>query len=86
LHLGRVEGDGVFGELEALLDERGQLPDASSLLAQDFLCVCCSDDDVGHGGRYSDFDAGVSLLSQFTLEELVQLGVEDSIGNELSPL
>lgn len=56
MDLGGIQGDGVFGELESLLDEGGELADAASLLAQDLLCVCCSDDDVGHGGGYSDFD------------------------------
>jgi len=56
LNLGGVEGDGVFGELESLLDEGGEFADASSLLAENFLGVCCADDDVGDGGSDSDFD------------------------------
>ncbi len=44
LDLGGVEGDGVLGELEALLDEGGQFADAAPLLAEDFLGVCCADD------------------------------------------
>ena len=44
LHLGRVERDRVLGELEALLDERGEFPDATSLFAQDFLRVRCTND------------------------------------------
>ncbi len=44
LDLGGVEGDGVLGELEAFLDEGGQFADAASLLAEDFLGVCCADD------------------------------------------
>ena len=45
-----------------------------------------ADDDVGDGGRDADLDAGVALLGQLALEELVQLGVEDAIGDELSAL
>jgi hypothetical protein len=45
LDLGRVEGDGVLGKLEALLDEGGELADSSTLLSEDFLCVGCADDD-----------------------------------------
>ena len=45
-----------------------------------------ADDDVGDGGRNADLDAGVTLLGQLALEELVQLGVEDAIGDELSAL
>lgn len=44
LDLGGVEGDAVFGELESLLDEGGEFADSSSLLAEDFLGVCGSDD------------------------------------------
>jgi hypothetical protein len=86
LDLGGIEGDGVFGELEALLDEGGEFADSSSLLTENLLCVGGPDDDVGDGGSDADFDSRVSLLGQFTLEELVQLSVEDTIGNELSPL
>ncbi|RDH24731.1 hypothetical protein M747DRAFT_91685 [Aspergillus niger ATCC 13496] len=42
--------------------------------------------DVGDGGSDTDFDAGVSLLSQLALEELVQLGIEDTVGDELAAL
>lgn len=86
LDLGGVEGDAVLGELEALLDEGGELADAATLLTEDLLGVGGADDDVGDGGGDADFDARVSLLGQLTLEELVQLGVEDTIGDELSPL
>ncbi len=42
--------------------------------------------DVGDGGSNSDFDTRVSLLRKFTLEELVQLSVENTICDKLSPL
>lgn len=86
LDLGGIEGHAVLGELEALLDETGELADAAALLAEDFLGVCGTDDDVGDGGGDADFDARVALLCEFTLEELVQLGVKDTIGDELSAL
>lgn len=38
-----------------------------------------ADDDVGNGGCDADLDAGVALLSELALEELVQLGVEDTV-------
>lgn len=57
LDLGGVEGDGVLGELEALLDEGGKLADTASLLAQNFLGVCGADDDIGNGGGDADFDS-----------------------------
>jgi hypothetical protein len=86
LNLGGVEGDGVLGELESLLDERGELTDAATLLSKNLLGVCGADDDVGDSGGDADLDAGVALLGQLALEELVQLGVEDTVSNELSPL
>jgi hypothetical protein len=86
LNLGGVEGDGVFGELESLLDEGGELANASSLLSENFLCVGCANDDVGDGWGNADLDSRVSFLSQLALEELVQFGVEDTICDELSPL
>lgn len=86
LDLGGVEGDRVLGELEALLDERRQLADAAALLAEDFLGVRGADDDVGHGRRDAHLDARVALLGQLALEELVQLGIEDTVSDELSAL
>ena len=86
LDLGGVEGDGVLGELESLLDERGELANAAALLTENLLGVGGSDDDVGNGGGDADLDAGVTLLSELALEELVKLGVEDTVSDELSPL
>lgn len=57
LDLGGVEGDGVLGELEALLDERSELTDAATLLAEDLLSVGGADDDVGDGWGDADLDA-----------------------------
>jgi len=79
LDLGGVQGNGVLGELEALLDERGELTDAATLLSENLLGVCGADDDVGDGGGDADLDAGVALLGQLALEELVQLGVENTV-------
>jgi len=86
LDLGGIEGDGVFGELESLLDEGGEFADSSSLLAENFLCVGGANDDIRNGGCDADFDSRVSFLSKFTLEELVQFGVKDTICDKLSPL
>lgn len=79
LDLGGVERDRVLGELEALLDKRGEFADAATLLSENLLCVGGADDDVGDGGGDADLDAGVALLSQLALEELVQLGVENTV-------
>ena len=79
LDLGGVEGDGVFGELEALLDEGGEFPDAATLLSKNLLCVGGANDDVGDGGRHADLDTRVALLGQLALKELVEFGVEDTV-------
>jgi hypothetical protein len=42
--------------------------------------------DVGDGGSDTDFNAGVALLSELALEELVELGVENTVGDELATL
>jgi hypothetical protein len=44
LDLGGIEGDGVLGELEALLDEGGELADAATLLTENLLSVSGTDD------------------------------------------
>jgi hypothetical protein len=56
------------------------------LLVTGFLRRFCGRTDVGDGGSDADLDAGVALLGQLTLEELVQLGIEDTVGDELSAL
>lgn len=86
LDLGGVQRDRVLGELEALLDQRGQLANAAALLAENLLGLGGADDDVGDGGGDADLDAGVALLSELALEELVEFGIEDAVGDELSAL
>ena len=86
LHLGRVQRHAVLGELEPLLDQRRELADPAALLAEHLLRVRRPDDDVRHRRRHAHLDARVALLGQLALEELVQLGVEDTVGHELSAL
>jgi hypothetical protein len=38
-----------------------------------------ANDDVGNCGSDADLDARITLLSEFALEELVQLGIEYAI-------
>ena len=71
-------------ETESLLDDRGELLDALVVLAKDFLGVGGADDDLRADWGHADLDAGVALLAEFFREELVELGVEDAIGNELA--
>lgn len=46
LNLLGVELERVLGELETFLDESSELADAAPFLAQDFLGVGCTDDDL----------------------------------------
>ena len=46
----------------------------------------CLRTDICDGGCDSHFDTRVSFLGQFTLEELVQFGVEDTVGHEFALL
>ena len=56
LNLLSVELEGVVGELETLLDERGELADAATLLTQNLLGVGGADDDLGRAGSLKSFD------------------------------
>lgn len=42
--------------------------------------------DIGNSRRNADLDSRISLLSQLTLKEFVQFGVEDSISNKFPAL
>ena len=84
LNLGGVEGDRVLWELESLLDEGGELTDAATLLSENLLCVGGADDDIGDGWGDANLDTRVTLLGQLALEELVQLGVENTVCYDLS--
>jgi hypothetical protein len=42
--------------------------------------------DIGDCGGHSDFNAGVAFLRQLSLEEFVQLSIEDTVGDELAAL
>jgi len=86
LHLLGVEFEGVFGELETLVDERGELADATTLLAENLLCVSGTDDDLSASVSYADLTTRVTLLRKLAGEELVEFCAEDTIGNELSLL
>ena len=83
-HLLGVQLDGVLGEVEPLLDDGGQLTDPSALLSEHILGPGGHDDDLGLGGGDTDLDAGVAILGQLTGQELVQLGFEHAISNELA--
>lgn len=81
-----VELERVLGELETLLNESLELTDAAALVAEDLLGVGGTDDDLGAGVGDADLAARVALLSELAHEELAELGLEDTVGNELALL
>ncbi|VEU42722.1 unnamed protein product [Pseudo-nitzschia multistriata] len=79
-----VQLDGAIGESESLLDDRGQLTDAASVLSQNVLGAGGPDDDLRAVGGRSDLDTGVTVLGELGNEQFVEFGVEDSVGDELA--
>jgi len=49
------------------------------------LIVCGVHTDVGDGWGHTDLNTRISLLSQLPSEELVELGVENTIGDDYIP-
>ncbi len=84
LHLLGEELDGALLVAEALLDDCSELADAAAALAEDLLGAGRADDDLRAVRRDADLDAGVALLGEHAREELVELGVEDTVSDELS--
>ena len=80
------DGDAVPAVAEPLLDHRLQLPDLPALLADDGRGLRGSDPDLGLGQRGGELEASVTGVDQGSGEEGVHLGVEDTVGHELSLL
>mmetsp|Transcript_7560 Transcript_7560/g.22171 ORF Transcript_7560/g.22171 Transcript_7560/m.22171 type:complete len:313 (+) Transcript_7560:194-1132(+) len=83
LHALSIKLNGTIGEVEPLLDDRGELPDALTLLSENVLGAGGTDDDLGPVWGGTDLHSSVSILGQLTSEELVKLGVEDAVCDEL---
>lgn len=78
--------DGVLGEVESLLNYGCELTNATALLAKDRLCPGGQDDDLRLVRRHADFDARVAVFGELAAKELVQLSLEDAVGDELALL
>jgi len=65
-----IELQRVFGEFEPLLNQRLELSDPSSLVAQNVLGVGSPDDNFGTGVGDSDFTSRVTFLGELSGEEL----------------
>ena len=81
-----VELDGAVGHVEALLNSRGELADAASLVSQHVLSAGGTDNNLSAERGLADLNSGIALSGQLVGEELVQFGLEHSIVHELSLL
>lgn len=81
-----VKLDVALREGESLGDKRAQFADTTTLLTKDGLGTGGSDDDLSALRGDTHLNTRVTILSELTGEELVQLGVEDSVSDELSLL
>jgi hypothetical protein len=78
-----VQLDLTLSEAETLLHEAGQLTNASALVAEHVLGARSLDDQLCASRRVADLDAGIAILRELTLQQLVQLGVEHTVVDEL---
>jgi len=84
LNLLGVELERVLGKLETFLDESSELADTAPLLAQDFLGVGCTDDDLSAGVGDTDVAARVTFLSELASEKFIEFGAENTVGDKLA--
>ena len=78
-----VKLDSAISKVETLLDDRGELADTLSLLAENVLGTGGTDDDLSAVGSGTDLNTGVAILGKLTSEKLVELRVEDAVSDEL---
>jgi hypothetical protein len=76
----------ALGEAETLLDERGQLADATTVGAQNLHGAGGPDDDLGPDGSLAHLHTGKTILGKLLGQELTQLSVEHAVGDELALL
>ena len=69
-------------EAEALLNEGGELTDATAAGAEDFHGASGPDNDFGPDGRLAHFHSGKTVLGELLGQELAKLGVEDAVSDE----
>ena len=79
----RVQLHGSLGKLETLLHNGGQLANTASLHAENVLGARGTDDDLGTQRGHAHLDAGVAVRGKLAGQQLVELGVEDTVGDKL---
>ncbi len=60
-----------------------QFTNSASFLAKNVLCPRGHDDDFGPGRGDADLDSGVAIFGQLAGQELVELGFENAVSDEL---
>merc|ERR1719272_473501 len=88
-----LKSEGLNGEVEfvvgivvlvSLLEERLDFLDFTVGLGEHLLGLGATDTDLGGGVGGADLNTGVTFFSEGSAEELVELSMENSVGNELS--
>ena len=79
-----VELNRSLGDAEPLLDNGGQFTNSASFLAKNVLCPRGHADDLGPSWGDANLDSGVAIFGQPAGQELVELGFENAVSNELS--
>ena len=87
-----VVGDGFDGKVDlvvgvvevvSLLDERLDLLNLTGLLVEELVALGSTNTDLGVDAGGANLDSGITLHTESLLEELVELSLEDTVGNEL---
>lgn len=84
--LGENDLDSVFLVTESLLEERGQFVELLTVVSSGGMGLGDSNNDFGLGWGNLDLNTGVTGGGEGSLEELVELGVENTVRDELSLL
>lgn len=73
----------LLGNVKPLLDDRRQLTDPASFLAEHALCPRRHNDDLRAGRSDAHLHTGVAILSQLPGQELIEFRLENSVPDEL---
>jgi hypothetical protein len=79
-----VQFERVLWEFETLLDEGSKFTNAAAFLSKDFLSMGSTNDDFGAGVCYTDITSRVTFFGEFTSEEFIEFGAEDTVCDELA--
>jgi hypothetical protein len=82
-HLFCIQLNGTLGKAESFLNDGREFTDATSILPQDLLSACGTDDDFGALGCDAHFNARVAILGEETGQEFIQFSIKDTIGDKL---